>query len=387
VSLEQLKLSKSLTAAMLDAGYYAPKEIQRKTVSRILGGQNIMAIAPEGSGKTTAYVMATLMRLKGPVDGAPRALILTSTKEKTLALVHLFNWFGKNSGIRAVCLTGGLIGEQYMEAIEDGHVDILICTPDKLNNLYGKALLNLRSLMMVIVDDADIIAKSSQLAMIYHLFEGLGKCQKLLMTDGLNEKLERLAEQVIPNAEFVENTLPEPKPKFLPMVVYNTSNYKTKINLLEQILRDPDLPKSVIFVNSRDAAEILFSTLKKRVGRVIGILRLEGMDSLETFKQSSEVNALILCNDDQLSFNLLGIQYLFHVEIPSEKDIFLKRISKIPIEEKSEAVSITLATQPEMETIKKIEQSIGIKMTQKKLPSELSSEDSSSKESWNWKIV
>lgn len=362
MSLEPLRLNKTLTAAMLDAGYYAPKEIQSKTVSRILGGQNMLAIAPEGSGKTTAYVVATLMRLKEPKNGAARALVIVPSKEQLLSLTNLFLWLGKSTGLRVACLTTGLSGEQYMEAIEDGQADIIIGMPDKIGTLYGKALLNLRSLMMIIVDDADTIAKTNQLATLYHLFEGLTKCQKLFMANTMNDKLERLIGQIVPNAELIESLLPEEQPILLPMVVYNTPNYKAKLNLLEQLLRDPKMIRGVIFMNTKEAAEALFNTLKKRLGRIIGILKTDGMDSLDLFKQSPEIKALILCNEDQPSFNLLGIPYIFHAELPSEKEIFLRRITKITSVENTDAVSITLATQQEMETVKKIEQAIGQKM-------------------------
>jgi len=73
---EKLKLSKQLVRSVTAAGYFTPKEIQSKTLSRIIGGQDIIAVAPEGSGKTTAYILGVLMRLKFGFEEAPRALIL-----------------------------------------------------------------------------------------------------------------------------------------------------------------------------------------------------------------------------------------------------------------------------------------------------------------------
>ncbi len=383
---------------MLDAGYITPKEIQTKTISRMLGGKNIVAIASPGSGKTTAYVFATLMRIKGPEDGNPRAVILVSNNEQALAITDLFKWFGKNTGIRTYCLAGGRIGEECMEALEDGLVDVIIGTPEKINTLFAKSLLNLRALLMLVVDEADSIARTSQLAIVYHLFEGLTKCQRLIFANTLNDKLERLIEQALPVHEFIETELQETAPGIIPMAVYTISNYKAKLNLLELLLRDPALlSKAVLFTNTKASAEALHNSLKKRVGKTVCRLHLNGLDSLQRFKESAENRVIILCNEDQPSFNLLGIPYLIHFELPSSKEIFIKRVTKIIATEANEAISLTLATNQEMETVKKLEQTIGQKMREEKLPSSLSPDGISSTQedlppgtntnsSWNWKI-
>ena len=98
---------RSVTAA----GYFTPKEIQSKTLSRIIGGQDIIAIAPEGSGKTTAYILGVLMRLKYGFEEAPRALILVPDKEKVLEVIEKFNLLNQNTSIRVV----GLYSEPSMQ--------------------------------------------------------------------------------------------------------------------------------------------------------------------------------------------------------------------------------------------------------------------------------
>lgn len=285
-----------------------------------------------------------------------------------------------------------------MEALEDGLVDVIIGTPEKINTLFAKSLLNLRALLMLVVDEADSIARTSQLAIVYHLFEGLTKCQRLIFANTLNDKLERLIEQALPVHEFIETELQETAPGIIPMAVYTISNYKAKLNLLELLLRDPALlSKAVLFTNTKASAEALHNSLKKRVGKTVCRLHLNGLDSLQRFKESAENRVIILCNEDQPSFNLLGIPYLIHFELPSSKEIFIKRVTKIIATEANEAISLTLATNQEMETVKKLEQTIGQKMREEKLPSSLSPDGISSTQedlppgtntnsSWNWKI-
>jgi len=374
---------------MLDAGYLSPKEIQAKTISRILGGQNILAIAPEGSGKTTSLVFSVLMRLKGPVDGAPRALIIVPSREKAEAMLSLFNWHGKITGLRVALLSNGLAGEQYMEAIEDGHADIVIGTPERVQALYGKALLNLRSLIMFVVDDGETIAKLNQQTIIYNLAEGLTKCQRLVFTEDLNDKLSRMTDHLMPVAELAEVEEEEAPPELTSIILYKVANHKAKLNLLEFILRDSQtIRKAVVFANSYQAAEQLYNNLKKRIGKGIGLLKNDGIDSLETFRQTADLRILVIAGETQPSFNLSEIPYIFHMEIPSEKEFFLKRLRKL--EEKNNAVSIVLAANAETELIRKTEQQIGHTMPVEPLPEGFSAEGVKTKEQgndWNWRIV
>ena len=73
---DKLKLNKQLIRSATELGYTTPKEIQQKTLTRIIGGQDIIAIAPEGAGKTTTYVLGTLNRFNYAPEGVPKVLIL-----------------------------------------------------------------------------------------------------------------------------------------------------------------------------------------------------------------------------------------------------------------------------------------------------------------------
>jgi ATP-dependent RNA helicase RhlE len=113
VSLDKLKLSKSLVISMTDAGYLTPKEVQSRSMSRILGGQDIIAVAPEKSGKTTTYVLGVLMRLKYTKDDAPKVLILVADAERAVAVIDQFVSLSKNRNLNVIGLygTGGLDAE------------------------------------------------------------------------------------------------------------------------------------------------------------------------------------------------------------------------------------------------------------------------------------
>jgi ATP-dependent RNA helicase RhlE len=181
VSLDKLKLSKQLVSAMTDAGYLSAKEIQAKSMSRILGGQDIIAVGPEGFGKTTTYVLGVLMKLKYSTDEAPKVLVLVPDQERVLAVVDQFTTLSGNRNLRIIGMYGtGGMEEQILDLLEG--VDIVVSTPTRARAVYLKLGLNLNRLQMFIVDDAEVIVKQGMQLPVCELARSAGKCQHLIFT-------------------------------------------------------------------------------------------------------------------------------------------------------------------------------------------------------------
>ena len=155
---EKLKLNKQLVRSVTEAGYLAPKEIQLKTLSRINGGQDVIAVGPEGCGKTTTYILAVLNRLKHNSEGVPNVLILVPDKEKVLDVISRFELLNKNKSVSIVGLYAAPGSESQMNALADG-ADIVVATPDRARAIYLKLGLNLNKIDLFIVDDAEQIVK------------------------------------------------------------------------------------------------------------------------------------------------------------------------------------------------------------------------------------
>jgi ATP-dependent RNA helicase RhlE len=374
VSLDKLKLSKPLVTAMTDAGYISAKEIQAKTMSRILGGQDIIAVAPEGSGKTTNYVLAVLMRLKYGADEAPKFLILVPDKEKVEAVIAEFMLLSKNRNLRIIGLYGAGGMESEINDLVDG-VDIVVAIPTRARAIYLKLGLNLSKLQMFIVDDAEVIVKQGMQLPVCELARSAGKCQHLVFTTVVHEKLHNMVDQFLSFPTILEvEELGETKAATHELLLYQVQNFKTKINLLNLMLRDDEVfDKVVVFVNTRLTAQKLGKNLYSRKPGDISVLNPlffdeEGFDHIEDFKETPEARVLIVANEGAGALDLSGIGFIFHVEVPEEKEIFLSRILKTGAEE---VVAITFATDAELVDIRKIEQSIGAKIPVMDLPEEL----------------
>ncbi len=129
-SFENFKFNKQILNAIAEAGYQQPTEIQEKAITPILAGQDVMGIAQTGTGKTAAFVLPMLMKLKYAQGNDARALILTPTRELAMQIEENIKLFSTYLDLRSVVLYGGLGPKTQIEALEKG-VDIIVATPGR----------------------------------------------------------------------------------------------------------------------------------------------------------------------------------------------------------------------------------------------------------------
>ena len=373
---DKLKLNKQLLRSVTEAGYFTPKEVQLKTLTRIVGGQDIIAVSPEGSGKTTAYILGILMRLKYGFEEAPRALILVPTKEKVLEVIAQFEVLNKNDSIRVVGLYTEPSMQTQLDALADG-TDIVVATPDRARAIYLKLGLNLNKIIMLVVDDAaEIVRLGAQLPVV-ELANSIIKCQHLVFTEVMHGKIQQMIAPFMQMPALIEiDELGEPKAEIHEQILYHVPNFKTKLNLLTLLLRDsePDT-KSAVFVSTRLNAEKVYNHLRIFLKSGVAILNpmmfeSKGFASIDEFNEDPEARVIIIANELTGSHDLSGISLLIHFEIPEDTEIFVHRMVN-DTSDKAKVVSISLATDLELVLVKKIEQTIGQKITADDLPNDL----------------
>lgn len=374
--LDKLKLSKPLIRSMTEAGYLSALEVQAKTMSRIIGGQDLIVSAPEGSGKTTAYILGALMRLKYGVEEAPRALILVPDKEKVLAVLEQINLLNKNKTLRAIGLHADQSIETQMDTLADG-ADIVVATPDRARAIYLKLGLNLNKIIMFIVDDAELIIKKGMQLPVVELARSIIRCQHLIFTEVIHDKLHYMIDVFmnLPVVIEVEN-IASSKLETREQTLYQIPDFRTKINLLNLILDEESGPKkTIVFVNSRLTAQKLYNALTPTIRKRSAVLNplffdQAGFNSVEAFEADNLISNLIVANEETGIIETGEIPVLIHLEIPEEKETYLKRVMKDSAES-AELISILFSTDIELSTVRKIEQAIGHKITPVELPADL----------------
>lgn len=372
MSLDKLKLSKPLISAMNHAGFLSAKEIQTKTMSRINGGQDVIAVAPDGSGKTTTYVLATLMRLKYGFEEAARALILVPTKDKLAEVIAQFELLNKNKTIRIIGIHNDDNIDTQVENITDG-VDIIVALPNRARAIYLKLGLNVNKLQLFVVDDASEMVKLGLQLPVVELATSAQKCQHLVFTDVLHERIEKMIAPFMKLPAYVEvNELEEKELETHAQMLYHVPNFRTKLNLLNILLLDKEVfNKVIVLVNTRLTAQTLYKDLFDGKADDIFVLKPlffddAGFDDIADFKANPEARILIIAEDILKDVDFEGISFAFQFEQPDNYELYLNRLVKK--ENEGEMVFLTFATDLELPKLKKVEQAIGQKMEFAELP-------------------
>jgi superfamily II DNA/RNA helicase len=197
------KLLPKLVSGIIDAGFEQElREIQSLSIPKIKSGADVLMISPEGSGKSTAISISTIQKLKQPFEEAPRAIIITSTKEKAFELEEQIQLLGKQTQLRTfVAFDKGIL--QYQKDMIYEGLDILICTPKRLTELVNVNGVPLTKVNLVVLDDADIQIMERYHSIIYRITDGIGKVQIVVSANQWSNKFDFLSERILKNPIIV----------------------------------------------------------------------------------------------------------------------------------------------------------------------------------------
>ena len=227
---EALKLNKQLLNAIKDAGYSSPTPIQTKAIPRILNGHDIMGIAQTGTGKTAAFVLPILMKVKYAQGESPRALILAPTKELVMQIEEVTRQLATYTDLRVVVLYGG-VGPKTQIANLAAGVDIIVSTPGRFTDLYSKGYIGPKMIKTLVLDEADRMMDMGFMPQIRKILEVIPvKRQNLLFSATMPEKVVQLSEEFLDYPEVIEVTPQATPAKTIHQVFYRVENLKTKIN-------------------------------------------------------------------------------------------------------------------------------------------------------------
>ena len=190
------KINENLQENLIENGLTEANDLQKETFSTLKSGADCIIIAPNGSGKTTTIVINVIQKLAGSSEESPRALVIVEDKAKVLEMVSLFEKYGKNSGLEVYGVHDKGDTDYDKNYISTG-IDVLIGTPNKLNDLFSSAGYNVNRLRMLILDDADPILKLRHEIKIMRISNSIAKTQRIIFTDVLNERIEILADKML----------------------------------------------------------------------------------------------------------------------------------------------------------------------------------------------
>lgn len=324
-----LGLEPALVRALVHEGYHKPTPIQEQAIPRVLQGNDLVACAQTGTGKTAAFVLPLMQRL-GRAQRQIRGLILTPTRELALQIGQRATAYGKHLDLGHVVIYGG-VSQRGQERELRRKPDLVIATPGRLLDLMRQQLLSLRQVETLVLDEADTMLDMGFVHDIRRVIAAMPSArQTLLFSATMPASIEALVREVTKDPLRVavarEST---PAEKVQQSVIFVEKSAKRQT--LQQLIRDKALKRVLVFTRTKHGANRLADQLT-RAG--IGALAIHGNKSqsareraLGSFKQGSTA-VLVATDVAARGIDVQGVSMVVNFELPNVPESYVHRIGR-----------------------------------------------------------
>ncbi|MCB8995370.1 MAG: DEAD/DEAH box helicase [Bacteroidales bacterium] len=315
-------------------GFKKPTDIQFRAIPAILKGEDVLAIAQTGTGKTAAFAIPAInmlheqKRSKTP-DGI-RCVVMVPTHELAIQINEVFQQLSRYTRVNSFAVFGGVEQDPQIQKLENG-IDILIATPGRLFDLVSQGHIKLARVEILILDEADHMLDLGFIKDIRDLIKFLPrKRQTLFFSATINEKIKDLAYSLVRNPIRIQVSPKDP-------VAKNINHSMAFVEMddkrffLERIIRENPESKILVFVRTKVRAERVCSAMD-RVG--IKALTIHGdkdqndrLIALEQFR-SGNVKVLIASDVSARGIDIPGVDYVINYDLPEKAENYVHRVGR-----------------------------------------------------------
>lgn len=314
-----------------EAGFKRPTDIQFKAIPSILSGEDVLAIAQTGTGKTAAFAIPIIHLIsKAGTGRGVQAIVMVPTHELAIQITEVFEKIGKYTDVRTLGVYGGVDQDPQIERLHRG-VDIVIATPGRLFDLSSQGHLNLRDIKLLVLDEADLMLDLGFYKDIEDLIKYLPRHrQTLFFSATIDDKIKKLAYSIVRNAIRIQISPKDPVSKNVTHSVMFVS-MDDKRFFLERIVKENPESKILVFVRTKVRAERVHEAMK-RVG--VKSLTMHGDKDQENrlavmneFK-TGDVKLLIATDISARGVDIANVDYVVNYDLPEVAENYVHRVGR-----------------------------------------------------------
>ena len=364
------KLNRQLLNAVEDLGYSKPTGIQKKAIPLILNGHDVLGIAQTGTGKTAAFVLPILMKIKYAQGQEARALILAPTKELVAQIEQNCRDLARYTDLRFVVLYGGVGPKTQIENLQQG-VDIIVSTPGRFMDIYLRGEINTKFIKTLVLDEADKMMDMGFMPQIRKILEVIPvKRQNLLFSATMASRVLSLSEEFLEYPEVVEVSPQATTVDTIKQFYYKVPNLKTKINCLDLLLHNDKFSRVIIFTRTKQTADNIYKFIeRKKLGPARVLHSNKGqntrMNAMSEFKDGN-LKVLVTTDVSSRGIDVSDVTHVINFDVPQVYEDYVHRVGRTGRAEK-EGVAITFINKAEAYHLEKIEKLIQQPIPEKQL--------------------
>ncbi len=334
MNFSDLGLLPELLRAVADKGYDTPSPIQREAIPAVLAGRDVLAGAQTGTGKTAGFVLPILQRLShdtaGTGQNAPRALVLTPTRELAAQVAESARDYSKYLKLRVFQVFGGVNINPQVSALRHG-CDVLVATPGRLLDLSQQRWVDLSKVQVLVLDEADRMLDMGFITDIRRIIKLLpAKRQNLMFSATYSDDIRGLAERLLREPQTVQIAARNAPIELVEQRAYRVAK-EQKRHLLVHLIREGQWQQVLVFTRTKHGANRLTQQLE---GAGIRAAAIHGNKSqgarvkaLDMFKRG-QITALVATEVAARGLDIKELPQVVNYELPNVPEDYVHRIGR-----------------------------------------------------------
>jgi ATP-dependent RNA helicase RhlE len=337
LAFADLGLSPDLLKTVEEEGYLEPTPVQERAIPIVLAGRDILAAAQTGTGKTAAFTLPILDRLRqhantsfSPARHPVRCLVLTPTRELAVQVADSVKTYGRSVPLRSAVVYGGVPLDPQIKELRGG-VEILVATPGRLLDLVGQRAANLAQVEILVLDEADRMLDMGFMPDIRRILDLLlGRKQTLLFSATFSDDIKRLAGSILNDPETVEVARHGTAAETVRQLVYPVDRDR-KEELLAHLIVEGDWHQVLVFTRTKLAASRLASWLDRHGVAATAIhsdrAQSDRTKALEAYK-NGEIRCLVATDVAARGLDSDALPHVVNFELPWNPEDYVHRIGR-----------------------------------------------------------
>ncbi len=366
MTFKELNLIEPILKSLKEQEYHSPTPIQQQAIPLALKGKDLLGVAQTGTGKTAAFGIPTLQLLSQQKNSQRgiKSLILTPTRELAIQIEESLNAYGKYTRINQAVIFGGVSQVNQVKQLKKG-VDILVATPGRLLDLMNQGYINLKSLEIFILDEADRMLDMGFLNDVKKVIASLPqKRQTLFFSATMPPEIQKLAKMLLKDPAKVEITPESSTVEKIEQSVYFT-NKPDKKKLLLHLLEEQNIPTALVFSRTKHGADKIVKFLNRskiKSGAIHGNKSQNArQNALKDFKKGN-LKVLVATDIAARGIDIDELSHVFNYDLPNVPETYVHRIGRTG-RAGNEGVAIAFCDAEERSDLKSIE-----KLTSQRIP-------------------
>lgn len=335
MKFEKFHLSEDLLHNLHDQGFFRTTDIQFKAIPSIMKGEDVLAIAQTGTGKTAAFAIPVINKIHTSKASKRslglKCLVLVPTRELAKQIGDVFNSLAKHTKVKAFALFGGVEQDSQISKLQEG-LDILIATPGRMFDLISQGFVDLRNIETLVLDEADHMLDLGFINDIESVKRKLTRNhQTLFFSATINPEIKKLAySQIRGNAIRIQVSPEDPVSKNISHFVMFVEMEDKRFFLAEYLNQHPE-GKFVIFVRTRVRAERV-ATAMARVE--ISTMTIHGekdqtdRDEVMTAFRQGQCRILIATDVSARGIDIPKVTHVINYDLPEKPENYVHRIGR-----------------------------------------------------------